>query len=472
MAVSNSEPQSLEGNACYAFFGAAPDTTNRGVSALFRCVAEGIASALPESRLLVFDNGEGFREAEVTLQSGRVFAYQRVGARGGRRYYAPENLATMAALASVGSKLTDLRSSVASPASKVIRLGSRLTKLHPVLRTLDRCRAVLDVSGGDSFSDIYGSARFWNIVRPKLIAAQRGIPLVLLPQTYGPFRAPETEQVARTAVLGAEIAWARDARSFDALKSLLGDSFDPERHRQGVDMAFNLGPTNPLEKLSPETRGWLEDKSYGSLVGINVSGLVALNPEEARSRFHLRADYPSALRSFIERLVEEHDVRVLLIPHVMSPPGVPESDAEACERILQSLSEKTRKHVRVTPTSLDECEVKGLISRVDWFCGMRMHSTIAALSSKVPTAAVAYSDKTRGVFESCGVGDQVIDPRKLDTQAVIDCLNASWTQRARTANVLAASIPEVKNLATQQFATIVSAIAPSSVRANSEQAPV
>lgn len=36
------------------------------------------------------------------------------------------------------------------------------------------------------------------------------------------------------------MAWARDERSFDVLKDLLGDAFDPLRHRSGVDVAFGL----------------------------------------------------------------------------------------------------------------------------------------------------------------------------------------------------------------------------------------
>ena len=38
-----------------------------------------------------------------------------------------------------------------------------------------------------------------------------------------------------------------------------------------------------------------------------------------------------------------------------------------------------------------------------------MHATIAALSSGVPCATVAYSLKARGVFASCGMAHAVAD---------------------------------------------------------------
>jgi polysaccharide pyruvyl transferase WcaK-like protein len=80
-----------------------------------------------------------------------------------------------------------------------------------------------------------------------------------------------------------------------------------------------------------------------------------------------------------------------------------------------------------------------------------MHSTIAALSSGVPTAAVAYSDKTLGVFESCGVGNQVIDPRQLGTQSVVDRLVESFESRAQTRQLLSTTVTRVKARATEQF---------------------
>ncbi len=80
--------------------------------------------------------------------------------------------------------------------------------------------------------------------------------------------------------------------------------------------------------------------------------------------------------------------------------------------------------------------MKGLIACVDWFCGTRMHATIAGLSSGVPTAAVAYSIKTKGVFESCDQGHRVVTTDTPTTDA-IDLLAAAWADRDRTAAELA-----------------------------------
>jgi polysaccharide pyruvyl transferase WcaK-like protein len=362
------------------------------------------------------------------LESGAPYRYTRLGARGGKRYYLPENLATASAFAS---------------------LGRRLGALHPMVRELDRCDAVLDVSGGDSFSDIYGADRFWLIVRPKLLAAQRGVPLVLLPQTYGPFDGAKARDFARRAVLGAEIAWARDPYSFDALKELLGSDFDESRHCEGVDMAFNLGSRDPGDKVGPELRAWFAEKASHPLIGLNISGLVALDLENATRQFRLRANYLKVLDGFIREALSEPERRMLLVPHTMP------LDTQGCERVLAALPEALQSRIRIAPSTVDEREVKWLIAQMDWFSGMRMHSTIAGLSSRVPTAAVAYSDKTRGIFATCGVEDQVIDPRQLGTAEVIERMLESLNTRERIAALLSTTIPGVKARAAAQFTRIV-----------------
>lgn len=418
----------------YALFGAAPDTSNRGVSALFRTVVDGIGGWLPESSLLVFDSGPGVRSEMAILESGAHYRIRRIGAHGGRRYYARGNLATMAALSSAPDTL-----------------AARL----PVLSELDRCGAVLDVSGGDSFSDIYGSHRFWSVVRPKMIANRRGLPLILMPQTYGPFRGRRARRVATEAVRGARLAWARDSRSYEVLKDLLGDDFDPALHRETVDMAFDLGVKDPGPKIRSDLRRWIEDRREHPLIGLNLSGLIALDPGSSMQGLTMRADYMEALSVFAERMLDQPDLRLVIIPHVMSRLDSLHSDRAAGLRLTERLPARLHDRIIVGPRNLEAREVKWLISKMDWFCGTRMHSTIAGLSTGVPTATVPYSDKALGVFESCGVGDQVFDPRYLDTPAVTEGLLGSLDSRERTREKLSGSISDVKAQAAEQFSHTV-----------------
>jgi polysaccharide pyruvyl transferase WcaK-like protein len=114
--------------------------------------------------------------------------------------------------------------------------------------------------------------------------------------------------------------------------------------------------------------------------------------------------------------------------------------------------------VAVLPALHDPCEVKWVISQLDWFCGTRMHSTIAALSSGVPAAAIAYSPKTLGVFETCGQGAHVADPRQLDTGDVVERLWQSWAAREEARRSLQATLPAVLRRAEEQMDAIVATV--------------
>jgi polysaccharide pyruvyl transferase WcaK-like protein len=106
----------------------------------------------------------------------------------------------------------------------------------------------------------------------------------------------------------------------------------------------------------------------------------------------------------------------------------------------------------------NQSEVKWVIGKCDWFCGMRMHATIAALSSGVPTAALAYSGKTMGVFASVGVEDAVVDARKESTAAAAELLLERWHTRNALAQRLNARLGDVVSAARDQMSSILRAV--------------
>lgn len=416
-----------------ALFGAAPDTGNQGVTALCYSVIDGLARR-NVGPLTVFDHGFGRRAGYLSLSNAKV-GFERMGAINGRRYYRPENLTHM-------------------------RLAARAGGLwNAPAKTLCRARAVLDVSGGDSFTEIYGKSRFKTVTLPKRIALDTGRPLVLLPQTYGPFYTRDAREQAKDIVRRARMAWARDEASFGELKKLLGDAFDPTRHRSGVDMAFGLPACPPREPLAEPISSWLEaNNRTRPVLGFNVSGLLYRNPLDAAVNFGLRGDYCAIVHATLRRLLANTNARIILVPHVYVGKPESECDLAACEHVLQSLDADPDR-IEILRGEHNAMALKWAVSRMDWFCGTRMHATIAGLSSGVPTIALAYSGKTQGVFETCGLGSAVTDLRQADGEAVRESILESWRQRETTRAHLARAIPGVKARAMSQMDAIASAVA-------------
>ena len=194
------------------------------------------------------------------------------------------------------------------------------------------------------------------------------------------------------------------------------------------------------------------------LIGLNVSGLIGNRAETGRESYGFKADYRATIEKFVRRVLDGSEARVVIVPHVMSPIENPESDLQASRWLKNRFSGAEAERILISPTSLDQGQVKWVISKMDWFCGTRMHATIAGLSSCIPTSTISYSDKALGVFETCKQGGEVFDPRSLDTDVVVEALLDSFSRRDSIAKSLQANIPTVKNLASQQMDQIVASI--------------
>ena len=146
--------------------------------------------------------------------------------------------------------------------------------------------------------------------------------------------------------------------------------------------------------------------------------------------------YEEAILALDARLVNEQQVRVLLIPHVLTDPAQAESDISACRDLATRLPERLSKHVAVVEECKDARELKWVISKLDWFCGTRLHATIAGLSSGVPTATLAYSMKAQGIFDDFASGDHCADMRFLNSVTAVNQVLKSYLNRDAHKSIL------------------------------------
>ena len=409
---------------------AAPDTGNQGVSALCHSVVAGLSSR-GVKEITVADHGRGLRRADWGYT-----AVNLVGLTHNRRFWRGDNLRTAHAMTRVGGMISAPARSIASS------------------------RAVLDISGGDSFTDIYGLKRFQAMALTKKMALNAGVPLILLPQKLGPFRNTELAAEAVSILRGAAAVWVRDAQSFEFLQEHLGSDFDPERHRLAVDVAVTLPQKEP-QGLSDEVQRLLTPtlKSDFPLAGLNVSGLLCNDASEARRTFNLAASHDEQIEVLARSLLKgDPNLRLLLIPHVHKPETETESDLAACRRLLRRLGPVAHKRVYILEQHLDAMELKWVLAKLDWFAGARMHATIGAFSSGVPTLGLGYTDKARGVFDECGIGEEVADLRRLDARALGARAAASYMSSKRSKSYLRSRLDGIRARANREMDMIASQV--------------
>jgi colanic acid/amylovoran biosynthesis protein len=269
------------------------------------------------------------------------------------------------------------------------------------------CDLVLDISAGDSFADIYGVKRFTYNATAKAIVLLSGKPLVLSPQTIGPFKRWWARFAAKYFMRKVKAVFSRDTLSTDYAKSL-GIS----KVIEACDVAFAL-PWSPCT-LPPSQR---------IRVGINVSGLLYSGGYSKNNAFALKSDYPTLIRRLLRTLLSQEDVEIHLISHVISETMAVEDDYAISKTLASEFPD-----VIVAPKFTDPMSAKSYISGMDFFCGARMHACIAAFSSGVPVIPMAYSRKFSGLFGSLGY-NHVADCVTMTEDQIIEMVMNGYSER-------------------------------------------
>lgn len=298
------------------------------------------------------------------------------------------------------------------------------------------------ISGGDSFSDIYGLNRFAYVCLPQILVLLLRKELILLPQTVGPFMGRLPRWVARMILRRAKRVYSRDYMGLKQIQLLLECDADISRHRFCYDLGFVVEPRDPA---TLEIAG-LNKSEANTLptVGFNISGLMWTGGYSHKNMFGLRSNYQQLIYAIIDEFISRKQTRVLLLPHVFGRESRSESDALVCEQIFQELGKVYEGRLGILQTELDQCEIKSIIGTCDFFIGSRMHACIAALSQQIPAVAIAYSDKFIGVLDTIGVPSLVADARRMDNEQILVLLEEAYERRQEIACHLTKRIPEIK----------------------------
>jgi len=272
-----------------------------------------------------------------------------------------------------------------------------ITRLHhfreasATLSQLKACDIVIDLTAGDSFTDIYGQRRFDLNTHIKEYVLRQGVPLILGPQTYGPFIETKNRDRALRIVEKAKLVISRDRKSQEYI-----NQYTDKKIHVNTDLAFKL----------PYKRKSLIDKDKKIKIGINPSGLLISNKTEGTElKVNLSTNYDEFLVDIINAFMADACKEIYIIPHVGND-GVD---------YLRALFPE----LNYLGPYQDPITAKNDIATMDVFIGARMHATIAAFSTGVPTIATAYSRKFIGLYENLGYS-YVVDLAELTTSEAVE----------------------------------------------------
>jgi len=278
------------------------------------------------------------------------------------------------------------------------------TNMGVEFRPLDRPAKTAYVAlqvGGDNYTLDYGIPPYIHMAIDRFLWHAH-VPLCLWGASVGPFSAkPAIERRMFRHLRRMDAILVRETISYGYLR----DHGLTRLHRV-ADPAFAMDPAPPAGVNAHVT-------IPNGAIGINLSPLMAsyITGGNMMTWERLCADIIRSVADATRR-------PIVLVPHVTVPNGDDHSFLVRVANLFPAGAAPV-----VLPRDLSAAELKYLISRCVVFAGARTHSTIAGLSSLVPTLSFAYSIKAYGLNQDIyGSQEFCLKPGELTPSVVTERL--------------------------------------------------
>lgn len=272
----------------------------------------------------------------------------------------------------------------------------------PYLDDIEQCDLVLDIGEGDSFTDIYGLYRFAFLWGSKVGVLMRKRPLILSPQTIGPFNSVITRFLAAQVMKRCEKVFTRDELS----TRYLDDAGVRQNRAEAIDVAFRLPYKSPEPSIGDTVN-----------IGLNISGLLMSGGYTGANQFGLTVDYKELIEKLLQEWTADQRNTIWLVSHVTPENMDNENDMVSILEI-----QKKFPSCKVVPKFDSPSEAKSFIAGMDFFTGARMHACIAAISSGVPVVPLSYSRKFNGLFNTLEypwIADGKVDNTEVAVEKIL-----------------------------------------------------
>jgi polysaccharide pyruvyl transferase WcaK-like protein len=258
-------------------------------------------------------------------------------------------------------------------------------------------------------------------------------PIIIYAQTIGPIG--PTEPLIKRLLNRMSLITVREENS---LRYLAKIGVRRPRIFLTADPAFLLPKLAPKEVDTLLKRENIDAQNH--LVGICV------NSETATYHFKNGArKFAELFAEITDRMVNAFQTQVVLIPF-STWKGHGGDDRVISKEIFGLVKEKQK--VALIKGDYSPIVLKGIIGRCDLFIGSRGHSCILALSSNVPTIAIAHNPKFLGIMKAAHQQDYVCDVQELTVDKLISQISRLWDKKERVREELKANMRLVRRLST------------------------
>jgi len=309
----------------------------------------------------------------------------------------------------------------------LVKVGLKAFYRAEALERLKGCRVVVSYSD-DSFKEspsllplnIYWMVTWWSVLISRtweiFLAKFLGKPLVMFPNSVGPFRTWIGRFLSKLALNRCDRILVREPISYDKVEHL------------GIKVPKIL-TTDTTLLFNSKSNALIENYSY-PVVGVS-SGIYSRSLSKSEVNRYILAHAKA-----LDKAIEKYGFSIVFMPHYVS--GFRYDDLEICRLVLSEM--KNAENAKIVNASNVE-EFKALINRMDMVISSKMHPAIFAVSAYVPSLYVVYDHKQTGFFMSLGMNDCVISLREITSEKLLSKIDYVWSKRKRIKALLRKRIP-------------------------------
>jgi colanic acid/amylovoran biosynthesis protein len=293
-----------------------------------------------------------------------------------------------------------------------------------MLPYINDAAAVLSI-GGDNYTLDYGIPRMYTYLDD--VVLRKGKTLVIWGASVGPFsKNPKYEKYMIDHLRRINGIFGRESATIEYLekKGLKENIF------RVADPAFLMESIEPKQKN--------EVKIQEGAIGLNFSPLMAKHVTDGDLE-----KWTKIVADIVSRVSKATSRTIYLIPHVTTPHS---NDYLFLKNVLE-VTDISKDKIILIPPIYNASETKWIISKMFVFGGARTHSTIAALSSCVPTLSFAYSIKAIGINKDIfGHDNYCLAPNKITPEIVVERIVQLLENNGEIRNYLGEKIPMIKEM--------------------------
>jgi polysaccharide pyruvyl transferase WcaK-like protein len=271
--------------------------------------------------------------------------------------------------------------------------------------------------------NIYWAITWWTMLFERMmevsVAKFFGKPLVMFPNSVGPFRTKVGMLMSKLALNNFDSLIIRDSVSFDLMKKMR--VVPKVTLTSDAALLFSADLKVPVRKFDPS--------SLGVCIGVYSQSLSEKDFQ----------DFIVQNANALDEIIERHGLNVFFFPHYIS--GFENDDLEVSKAVLSRMKHRDRAKV-FKIDSLDE--FKRSLEQMDLLISSKMHPMVLGTSGYVPTVCIAYDYKQTGFLTDLGLERCLIPLKEVKAETIVSKVEAVLAERAEIVNLLKERVPVLK----------------------------